>query len=640
MQKYNNFERYIETKYYNELYEAVNNYILSHKDSLGVYSYFVLEMSYIKLDDIHVKSVSFHKGEGNVLTFKAAVEADVILKGLGIRDYEADRQQVWFSVSFTGYLLAGLNMVTITGVDLYSKDRFSEEDSLSRFLVPYLYTKDLDLEAEKFLKKYYPQALKIPMAINMAELLENMCLEMYYAPLPDNIFGMTYFAEAEVEVCDAMKKDRHVEHIEAGTILINPMIFFMRNVGSKNNTIVHEAVHWDRHSDFFELQKLLNDDISHIKCEVVESYDGKTKGVDHALKWMEWQSNVLTPHILMPAETTKAKFKDILIETRKMYPMEREAVIVEYAIMALANFFEVSIISAKIRVTELGFDFAEGTSVYVDGKYYPPYSFKKGSLKRNQTFIIDAKNAVVESNTNSALAEQIKNRGIIYANCMYCLNDEKYVTHNAFGAPILTEYALEHIDECCLIFDRKTRISSKYDDSYYRLCFLCRDIKSESIIEATYDPEYKNNQNVAERAAEIAKSKKIMFEVIKVQKETAGMEFHECLEYHMERRGLTEEELAFRSGLSSRMVGNYHRKKCNIQLPAILALCIGMNLKSEYCYALIDKAGFKLTNTPTDMVYRFLIDNHTDENLKSWNDTLTEFGIEQQLPNNRRKVVM
>lgn len=614
-------------------------YMKEHRNSLGVYSYVVLDMSYIELDDIHVRSVCFHQGEGNLLNFSASVQADVILKGIGTRDYEADQQSVWFTVHFTGYLLAGLNLVTIKGVDSYSKDRFNEEDSLSKFLVPYLYAKNLDAEATKFLEKYYKKALKTPMPIKMEELLENMCLEIKYAPLADNIFGKTYFTDADVEVCDINKKNVRREHIEAGTILVNPGIYFMRNVGSMNNTVVHECVHWDRHSNFFELQRLLNNEISHISCEVVEEYGSETKGINDALKWMEWQANALTPHILMPADMTIMKFKELLFEVKKENPNEREAVIAEYAIANLADFFNVSVISAKIRVTELGFDFAEGTSVYVDGKYYPPYSFKKGSLKRNQTFTIDKRNAIVESFVNPDLADQVSSGSIIYANCMYCLNDEKYVTQNENGTPILTDYALEHVDECCLIFDRKTCISSKYDDSYYRLCFLCRDIKSENIVEATYDPEYKNNQDVAERAKEIAMSKKIMQETIKVQKETAGLDFHECLAYHMNRRNITEEELAYRSGLSSRMVGDYHRKPCNIQLPTVMALCIGLNLKREYCYTLIEKAGFTLKTSNEDMVYRFLIDNHTDENLETWNATLAEFGVEQQLPNNRKKNV-
>lgn len=637
MQKFDSFEKYLEQNYYNEIFKAIQNYMWSHKNSLGLYSYVVLDMSYIKLDDIHVKSVSFHEAGGNLLEFNASVQADIILKGIGRSDYEADEQQVWFSVTFNGYLLNGLNMVVIKGVDLYSRDKFNEEDSLNKFLIPYMYSKNLDKEAEKFLEKYYRQALVTPMPIKMDLLLENMSLEMRYAPLPDNIFGMTYFADADVEVCDALKKNIQNEHIEAGTILINPMIFFMRNVGSRNNTIVHECVHWDRHSKFFELQKLLNDEVSHISCEVVEHYNVKTDGIDDALKWMEWQANALTPHILMPSEMTKVKFKEILSDTKSMYPSERPAVIAEFAVQSLADFFDVSVVSAKIRLVELGFEFVEGTSVYVDGRYYPPYSFKFDSLKKNQTFTIDAKSLIIVSNFNPELSKLTHSGAMIYANGMLCINDEKYVTRSESGTPILTDYALEHVDECCVAFDRNVRISRQYDDSYYRVCFLCRDIKSDTVVEATYDKNYKNNQDVTERAEEIRKTKALLHETMKIQKDIAGMEFYECLAYHMKRKGVTEEQLAERSGLSVRAVGDYHRMDKNIQLPAVLALCIGLNLKPEYCYSLIEKAGFSLKNTEDHMVYRFLIDNHTDENIESWNNTLSEFGIKQQLPNNRSR---
>ena len=67
MQKYKGFERYLETKCYNEMFNAIKNYMWSHKNSLGLYSYVVLDMSYIELDDIHIRSVSFHKGEGRTV---------------------------------------------------------------------------------------------------------------------------------------------------------------------------------------------------------------------------------------------------------------------------------------------------------------------------------------------------------------------------------------------------------------------------------------------------------------------------------------------------------------------------------------------------------------------------------------------
>ena len=99
------------------------------------------------------------------------------------------------------------------------------------------------------------------MPIPLDELMFNMGLELYEAPLPDNIFGKTYFAEATVDV---FNEDGEVvpQNIDPGTILLNPNIFFMRNIGSRNNTVVHECVHWDRHDKFFELQKLLNSDLS------------------------------------------------------------------------------------------------------------------------------------------------------------------------------------------------------------------------------------------------------------------------------------------------------------------------------------------------------------------------------------------
>lgn len=61
-------------------------------------------------------------------------------------------------------------MVQIVDVDTYSRDRFNKEDSLSKFLVPYLYATDLDDAAEKFLVKYYREALETPVPVDVDEL--------------------------------------------------------------------------------------------------------------------------------------------------------------------------------------------------------------------------------------------------------------------------------------------------------------------------------------------------------------------------------------------------------------------------------------------------------------------------------------
>ena len=38
----------------------------------------------------------------------------------------------------------------------------------------------------------------------------------------------------------------------------------------------------------------------------------------------------------------------------------------------------------------------------------------------------------------------------------------------------LTDYALEHADDCCLVFDRTTRVSTHYDDSFLPYLLPCR----------------------------------------------------------------------------------------------------------------------------------------------------------------------
>ena len=140
------------------------------------------------------------------------------------------------------------------------------------------------------------------MAIPVEEIVQSMGMKLFYAPLEEGIFGKTYFGSEKVKVYTNILQKEIVEIItEPGTMLINPDVYFMYNIGTANNTIIHECVHWDRHRRPFELQKLLTGECNHISCEIVEVYDGIPQDAP-ALKWMEWQANQLAPRILMPAE--------------------------------------------------------------------------------------------------------------------------------------------------------------------------------------------------------------------------------------------------------------------------------------------------------------------------------------------------
>ena len=193
-----------------------------------------------------------------------------------------------------------------------------------------------------------------------------------------------FFSDTETVVYDEETEEYKEVTVEAGTMLVDPKVFFMRNIGCVNNTIIHECVHWDRHSKFFELQKLFNKNLNSISCHVVEGERPEEKR--NALQWMEWQANALAPKILMPAEMTKRKIEELLIRYHVEFSRLNEADIMQMVLTELSDFFGVSLQAAKLRAVDLGYNQAIGILQYVDGRYLPSYTFKQGSLKKNQTF--------------------------------------------------------------------------------------------------------------------------------------------------------------------------------------------------------------------------------------------------------------
>lgn len=639
--KYDTFAAYLEDVYYNQIFSKIKSYLCKNKGRLDLSTSVVPDPSYVELSDFKIMGVNFHESDTDRIECKVTVRAEIEIFGRGRRDYESDSTECWISIPFSATLRNGLQQVSIGYASEYSKELFRAEDALTKYLVPYIYAKDLDKHAERFLEKYCPRALEEPMPLPIKEIVENIGLTVYHAPLPDGIFGRTYFNDANVEVFTNKACTETADRtICPGTILVNPDVVFMRNIGSTNNTVIHECVHWDKHYKFFELQKLLNPDIQAISCAVVEDYKKKSNELEDELSWMEWQANALAPKILIPAKTGKAKLSEILNRLHRAYRGRlRDGYVMELAISEFADFFKVSTTAAKIRAVELGFEQAAGVFNFVDGKNYPPFSFKKGSLKKGQTFVIDRNNVIIQSLLNPDLSEDIAARRFIHAGGLLVINDPQYVSIVEDSEPTLTEYALEHVDECCLVFDRTTRVSTQYDDSFYRICFLCRDADSKSFVEASFNPKEGKNEDVQKRAREMAaiaaEAKRVADILAEVPSSFCG-----TLDYHIKRRGYTNEKMEERTGISSRMIQDYRKKKdSNITLQSVLALCIGLNLQPAFSYDLILKAGFNIMTAKDEhLIYRYLIEHHHMENIFMWNEKLQDAGIPQQLPKNGNKM--
>lgn len=258
MKTYRTFEEYMYDNYYDAVYNKVKGFLFQKKGTSFLSTKLIPDVSRFELDDYHVMGATFNTSGDDALHFRLSINADVNVYGRSRYDYESDTKSVWISVYCESILKNGLHHVRIVRVEEYSKDRFDKETALDHYLVPYLYSEDADKVAEDFLRDHCARALDTAMPLPVQEIVSDLGMKLYPAPLDDTIFGKTYFVTTTVTV---YKDDSYSETeditVPPGTMLVNPDVFFMYNIGTMNNTIIHECVHWKRHKMFFELMRLL-----------------------------------------------------------------------------------------------------------------------------------------------------------------------------------------------------------------------------------------------------------------------------------------------------------------------------------------------------------------------------------------------
>lgn len=630
MQTYRDFKEYMEDNYLDMIMDRLSSYVIRNKDVFENDE--IYEVKWVDLSDACVCGVTFKDIGNDWIEIRLSVDGEVEIKARTRYGIESFAETKTYNVFCKAVLNKGLHNLSITEITDYNKNQFDRNKSLSQNLVPYMYEEDVEKHAEDFLKRNYSKALLQPMPLPVEEIADKMGMKIFYAPLENSIFGKTYFDEDVVTVySDITGREKLKITTEPGTMLINPNVYFMYNIGTANNTIIHECVHWDRHRRAFELQKILHGSCNHISCEIVEVYDGMPEDAS-AFRWMEWQANQLAPRILMPAEMTKRKLNSFLQYRYEQSPKTRFAIHMEQAINDLSLFFHVSNIAAKLRAIELGYDQAQGVQVYCNDKHLPPFAFLKGTLKDTQTFIIDENNLLINLMLNPTLGRLYVEGKIVYANCMLCLNMPQYVTMDEDANITLTDYALEHVNECCFIFDRKYSVSSSYSDTFYRRCFLCRDINSEAFIEADYDDKHKSNQSKEEREAELAKISDFANTMADFMEDLPGS-FSKTLKAHMTRRDVNEEELAYRSNISTVTISKYlNHNNAEKKYENVLAVGKALCLHPIYMEDLLEKAGFSDKRDRAAIIIKFLIWNHPDDTIAEWQQKLDEAHVNIKLP--------
>ncbi len=527
-------------------------------------------------------------GDGECIRFDVIVSCD--RQQLGSSGIE----EVWLAVHCA--VSAGIELSSFEVLDVGPcKAREGLTGSLSGELIPVLATDDLELEATRFLEKYYPRALAdiIPVPIRKIatermglKIVEDLALSSSL-----DVFGMIVFEDGHIRgdagVC--------IRNAKRGTIYIDPHVFYERTLGTVHSTIAHECYHWFRHRPYYALMRMLGESGVTGKTSrcLIEKNKSDRDGWS-ATDWMEWQANAVAPKILMPFEPAR-KLAGRLVASFEADGYEHLTA-VELTAIRLSEFYGVSKQMAKIRMIELGFAEAAGVLEFVDGKY--SISHDGSNLKKNQSYSIDSLEFFAGYRRNSQLRSLVDTGAFSFVDGHICLNDSKYVIKTKFGTQ-LSEYALAHMSECCLVFS-KGFIAKPSDGTLEDYHFAYK--KSSNRPVAAYEMELGEQGECLLRAMELAEKDT---ELIKKLPES----FCDSLKLIMKSRRVRSVDLAAEAMIGSKTLQRFRNDETYPKtLQLVLALCVAMDLSPALCDALLQRAGLAWNRSiPEHNQYRCLI---------------------------------
>ena len=560
--------------------------------------------------------IHIEQPEEGIIAFDVIASCDVEMPPVSRKGYFIER---WLKIHCQVTLGIDMSGFRIMAVGDCEPQEESDNDRLSGELVPLISRDQFEYEAEKFLARYCPETLDKPIRVPIEKVASDMKLQVIEdIPLSDDL---AYFGTVIFDNGNVLDKHRKItiRNAKRGTIYLDPRVSYERSVGTKRTTLAHECFHWYRHQPYHVLMKMIgaNDNLGMaIQCQIAANNTDSDKW--KAVDWMEWQAKGVAPRILMPEKTTRMKVDELLSE----YGGSEKASIIDYenVIDELAELFDVSRQAAKVRLIELGYSKAEGVYPFVDGKYICGYSFKIGTLKKNQTFTIPYADLFKAYCFDRKFKKLIDSGQFVFVDRHLVVNNKKYVGHDQGGNATLSGYALSHMDECCVVFSKGYSYQSKYQGARYYIQFMRNSAPVENQIE--YSFEF-NTHNKA--LLEQIKNAKRRSEALRRYPGS----FAETLVALQKERKLSNRQLADASLVGEKTIQRLRNdEEYPTSVQTVLALCIGLKLPLPEAEMFLGKTDFKLNSMKKEgYVYQCVLAACTENSIYEINEMLKENGI-------------
>lgn len=618
------FIEYLKENKYEEFSRKALSFCIYHRDIFeDIFS--GQRVGYISIEDISFISVNIEDFPGDRIAFDVLIDPEVdcqlILPG---DDRETQStNKVWLLCSCAATIGSKLSDFRIGYVQEYTGKNKSEKP-LNGDMVPIIKRADYESVAEEMISKYYPEALQTPMKIDPSAFAAKMGLSVVDRRITKNgsIFGQFYFEGCRTKFFDPIAKTFYEEDVKKNTIVIDSTTAFVYSYGSEDITIAHECVHAFLHRKAFYFAKLANKELSHISCEksggIAGGEDNKT------LSWIESQATGIAPFLLMPSKTFRTK-ADELIQYYSSCCENDGVVYIGQVIRELSQFFGVTIYAARKRLIDLGYHDATGSLNWVDGRYVPAYTFKKGSLRENETFTVSFKDSFKAIVHDSNLIEHLSDGKYVFVENHLVLDDPKYISASREGAS-LTDYARHHLDECAVKFLISQSGEGQLSHELGTSCYLCREIGSGFRYSIKVSDDNKgllDSEKTKEAFQSYSKEVKDLNALI------GGKTLPEALVAIRDYYGMSFKEIAIDSGLDERTIGRYFRGETKrVEKDSIIAICHGLKLYPMVSEKILRLAGVQLReNDPRDDALMAVLLYMKDYEIEAVNECLQKSGF-------------
>lgn len=600
-----------ENESFNSIFEAVNKYALYNKKTL--FRKEELKNSRIEPDDTELD----YKFADSIIIEDDTVDFDLILAGTfsaqykSRHDWEEESETIWLRLNCQMVLKDTLISFKVKKIDEYERKNYTKDThKATASLIPIISREQYDKEAEKFLHKYYPQALKTPMPIPIEEIAKNklglVVIKDKLLTAEHAIFGQICFFDGKAKVYDENKNQYVDIEVERGTIFIDPQTYFFRNIGCVNNTIAHESVHWEKHRIFATIKGLLNDipTVAH-RCPTT-AYGNIIKDKfteDEA--WLEIQANAIAPKILMPKAMTEKKITE-LISKYDYIPNGECFNELKQIIDDLSIFFNVSKQAAKIRMIELQYHEAE--KIYNYDKEFQVFSSEITPL-----------DAYELANTNPEFKEVLDADLDLFrfVENRFVINSPKYIIQTNNGLR-LTDFAKLNLNECSLEFQNSVELVYEKNRKHGVLYRTYTGLKE--IFNYTNTA---HNEEVIDTALD---AQKFIHEKEDTKDLAVIPTAAECLSHLIQKRGWNSEKFASVTYLGKDLYSKIrNRPNKEFEINTLVTILIALGYDASVSNMIIDKAGktMRFVNEE-ERIYNYLLTHYTGRDILDCNELIEE----------------